>query len=199
MDRDFLDLAQLAAAHGRHGPAEQRVLIAALLRADLKRLTGPLDGRDQLLAFVDRQRQRLFAINVLAGIERGQRDGGVPMIGRADRHGFDVFPLEQLAVVFVDVRFFEMRFFGRVGILAKDVANRHDVGPVLLGSIGDRRPAASHADGAENRPVVFRFVGRSPLGEPMWQVRGGREAGRGFYELTPVERSATHDREPLSF
>ena len=137
MDRDFLDLAQLSAAHGGHGPAEQCVLIAALLRADLKRLAGPLDRRDQLLAFVDRQRQRLFAIDVLAGIERGQRDGGVPMVGRADRHGFDVFSLQQFAIVFVDIGFFEMLCLGRIGVLAIDIANRHDVGSVLFGSFGD--------------------------------------------------------------
>ena len=41
-------------------------------------------------AFVQRVRQRLLAVDVLAGADRGQRGHGVDVVGRADGDGVDV-------------------------------------------------------------------------------------------------------------
>ena len=50
-------------------------------------------------ALGDRQRGRLLQVDVLAGLDRGDRDERVPVVGRADDDGVDVAVGEQLAVV----------------------------------------------------------------------------------------------------
>ena len=163
---DFLDLAQLAAADRGHGAAEQRELVAPLLRADLHHLAGLLDRGHELLAFVDRQRQRLFAIDVLAGLERRQRDLGVPMVGRADRDRFDVLAIEQLAIVLVDVRLGEvlLPWPARRAAAARRRRRR------CRHSTGAARIAASPARPSRwrrSRAFVLRLVGAGAAGEPI--------------------------------
>ena len=43
----------------------------------------------QQLAFADVVGARLLDVDVLAGVQRQQRDRRVPMVGRGDRHGVD--------------------------------------------------------------------------------------------------------------
>ena len=73
--------------------------VAALLRADLHDAARLLDDLAEDLAFVDRQRQRLLGVDVLAGLAGGDVDGRVPMVGRAVDDHVDVVAVEQLAVV----------------------------------------------------------------------------------------------------
>ena len=193
MDDDFVDLAQLSAADGGDRPAEQLPFIAALLRADLERLAGPLDRGDQLLPLVDRESQWFFAIDVLARIERRQGDGGVPMVGGADGHRFDIVAIEQLAIVLVDFGLVEMLVFGPLGMISIDVADRHDIGPVGMGQVGDLGASPADADAAEDRSIVLRFVGPCPLGKPKGEIRGGSQAGGRLHESTPIEWHAIHD------
>ena len=53
------------------------------------------------IAFFDRERERLFAIHVATGVQRGNRDRHVPMVGRADRDDVRLLALEHLAIVAV--------------------------------------------------------------------------------------------------
>ena len=82
---------------------------------------------DELLSFVNRQRQRLFAIDGLPASSAADRDFGVPMIGRADRDGFDFLAVQQLAIVFVHVGLVEVLFLCPLGMRAVHVADGHDV------------------------------------------------------------------------
>ena len=61
------------------------------------------DGPDHRLALAHAQRERLFAIHILAGHGGGHGDQGVPVVGYDDRHRVDVLPGEQLAKVVVRI------------------------------------------------------------------------------------------------
>src|SRR5207253_9694837 len=69
-----LDLADAALADQGHGREELVAVLAALLRADLQHALRLLDDPAELLALVDRQGQRLLAVDVLAGPQRGDGD-----------------------------------------------------------------------------------------------------------------------------
>ena len=101
---DGVHLADPAVAHQLAGQAIARV--GALLAAGLEDavvLAGRLDHR---LAFLDGEREGLLAVDVAAGLHRGDRGQGVPVVDRADRDGVQVFLGEQLAEVFVFVAVF---------------------------------------------------------------------------------------------
>ena len=66
---------------------------------DEPRLLGDLTDS---LAFIHRECQRLFTIDVLSRPQRVDRDLDVPVIRRADRDHVDVLALQQLAIVLVD-------------------------------------------------------------------------------------------------
>ena len=73
-----------------------RVPVVAHLR-DQTRLLRHARHHPRLL---NRVGHRFFDINVLPRPQRGQRDGGMHVVGRGDHHGIDVLPLfEQDAIV----------------------------------------------------------------------------------------------------
>ena len=76
--------AEPAAADDGDRLEEQQVVLAALLSADLEDAAGLLDCVADAEAFVDREGQRLFAVDVAARVQGGQRDRHVPVVGRAD-------------------------------------------------------------------------------------------------------------------
>ena len=82
---------------------EPLIGLGPLHRSDLEDAAGLLDDLFDQLAFVDRQRQRLFAVDVLAGQHRFDGDLRVPVIRRGDHHRVDVFAVEDLAIVLVAV------------------------------------------------------------------------------------------------
>ena len=97
-DVDFLDLAQRAVADQFQRPAE-RAAVGALVahrRGDLV-LAGQLAQGPRL---VDRAGQRLFAEDVLAGLDGRGRDDRMGVVGRGDDHRVDLLHLvEHLAEV----------------------------------------------------------------------------------------------------
>ena len=94
-------VAQDAALGDRDRLAEP--LATALLVADLKDAVRLVDDLPEDLHFVDRQRHRLLAIDMLAGSNRIDVDRRVPMVGRGADHRVDIVALEQLPVIRVDV------------------------------------------------------------------------------------------------
>ena len=158
----------------RDGEQEHAVVVAPLLRADLHDAVGLLGDLAELLPLVDRERERLLAVDVLAGLHGVDADLGVPVVGRADDDGVDVLAVEDLAVVLVDV-----------GLALADV-------PVVLGPFGvacrrrrrpgnrrscvrrERRPSlVRRADQAESRPVV---LGPCLVGHGRPKARGTEKA-----------------------
>ena len=85
-----VDLADASVANQLAG--QPVAIVGALLAAGLEDavvFSGRLDHR---LAFLDGQRQRFFAVDVTAGLHRGDRGQRVPVVDRADRDGVQVFP-----------------------------------------------------------------------------------------------------------
>ena len=83
----------------------------SLHRADLKDAASLFDDLLNQLAFVDGQRERLFAVDVFSGVHRFDRDLGVPVVGRGDHDRIDVFSIEDLAIVLVGVGFLALFLF----------------------------------------------------------------------------------------
>src|SRR4029453_13357263 len=72
----------------------------------------------------NRERERLLAIDVLAGPHGGDGDGGMPVVRRADGDGVDVAVAEQLAVVGEDLA------ITVVVARVDDVGGKFGIGPV---------------------------------------------------------------------
>ena len=72
---------------------------AALLRAGLENAFGLPMNFNKPLAFVDGQRERLFAVNILAGLHRSHGNQRVPVINRAADDGVNILSLQQPAKV----------------------------------------------------------------------------------------------------
>ena len=80
---------------------KQRVVFAALLRADLEGLAGLLHRIADAEALFDGERERLFAVNVAPRLQAGNRNRHMPVVGGADSHHIGLFDFEHLAVVAV--------------------------------------------------------------------------------------------------
>ena len=160
---------------------------AAALRANLELLAASLDGGEDVVAFLDGVRQRLFAVDVLAGFERGDRHVAMQMLGRHDNDRVDRFVLEHLVVVVVGV--------GRRLLLGGDVvlglgeargegvADGLDVG-VVLGDFHHGLDMAATAI-AEADPSQVHF-GPRRLGAEQGRSRGQR--GRTIHKCTARNR-----------
>jgi hypothetical protein len=192
VNRDLLELAELPAADRCGGPAEQFPLVAALLRADLECLAALGDRLDEQLAFVDGQRERLLAVDMLASRQGGECDRRVPMVGCADRHRFDIRPIEQLAIVLDDVGLLEMLGLGSFGVATIDVANGHNIGAVALGPVGVVGPLPAQADGSEDRPIVLCCRSPSGAAEPIRSAGGQRGTGTGLKKSTSIRFANRH-------
>ena len=144
--------------------AQHPVIPAALLRAGLHDLLRRFDGLDHLRAFGDGVRDRLLDVDVLAGGDGVERDGLVPVIGRADHHRVDLAIVEDAAVV----GHLRGRGPGDLGGLQQarlvDVADRHHlVAGQLLQQAHQAAGAAAGADHADADPIVRALrAGRAP-------------------------------------
>src|SRR5262249_8986938 len=88
VDVDRLDLADAAAAHQLAGGAE--LVAGALLAAGLEDAVVLAGRLDHGAGLADGQRQRLLAVDVLAGLARLDSRDGVPVVRRGDDDGVDV-------------------------------------------------------------------------------------------------------------
>ncbi len=97
--------------HHGDGLEEIQVHFAALLGADLKDALGLFEDFDDLLSLVDRQREGLFAVDVLTGPHGFDRDFRVPVVGSDDRHHVDILAVEDTSIIAGDVEFEIFAFF----------------------------------------------------------------------------------------
>ena len=74
------------------------------LRADLRGDFRLLRRRDHGLAFVDRRAGRRFEVDMLSALGRLRELHAVPMSGRGDDHGVDIFPPEDMAIIAICLR-----------------------------------------------------------------------------------------------
>ena len=166
-------LADPSVADQCHCEEKTAVRLRALHRAHLEHPSGLLDNPLDELPLVDGQRQRLLAVDVLAGPHRLDGDLGVPVIGGRDHDRVDILPVEDLPVV--GVAFggapLPLRDVGDVrgkhsGI---DVGERGEVGE-LERLLGDRPSLVPQADRREHRSVALRLL---PGGLPDHRQRCG--------------------------
>jgi hypothetical protein len=139
-----LELSDAAGADEVAGEAEADV--AALLGAGLQDSVVLLLDREQPLALVDRERQRLLAVNVLAGLHGGHGDQRVPVVdGGADDH-VEVLLLDELAEVGVGLGL-GVLLLGLGEVLLIHVAHRQHAAETL-GVLGVSPAHAAAADQA---------------------------------------------------
>ena len=115
--------------------------------------------------FLERQRERLLAEDVLPRLEGLDRDLHVPVVRRDDAHDIDVRPVEHAAVVAVGVRLALadlLVVLRALGMPRIDVADGHDVAKLGM-AVGVAGAHAAHTDAADERSVGGRLVGeRTP-------------------------------------
>jgi hypothetical protein len=104
----------------RHGGQKLIIELGSLHRANLEDPTGLLNNLLDQFAFVDRQCQRLFAVDIFASSHRLNTDLRVPVIRRCNHHRIDVFAIENLAIVFVSVRFLALGLLDFANVLLEN-------------------------------------------------------------------------------
>jgi hypothetical protein len=137
--------------------------------ADLQHLFVTPDGVTQLDRLFDGVRHRLFAVDMLARFERVAGDLRVPMIGRGDQHGVDIFAIKQLAIVAVALAFRDG--LGPRDSAPIDVADRHHIDVVGLGPLDQAGDVTGSLAANANDPHANAAVGT--------QRRGGGYARHG--------------------
>ena len=115
---------------------------------------GFLIGRAHSLGVIDRERHRLFLVDVLAGVERRDKMLAVQMLGRRDQDGVDRFVVEQAAVIVVRRRGGN-KLFGVVETAGVDVGKRCEVHSRGRNGFANQLHAAiARADNTETNAVV---------------------------------------------
>jgi len=74
-----------------------------VLEALLENTLGCASGVGDLTTILRRDRHRLFAIHILADLERGDGHLPVEVDGRGDHNSVDIFPVEQLPILGVSI------------------------------------------------------------------------------------------------
>ena len=125
-----------------------------LLHADLADAVVFTGGFDDKRPFVDGAGERLFDVDVAAGVEGVDRDVLMPVVGRGNEDGIEVFGVEQAAVV-GEGRGFGRVLFGTVEFGAIHVAEGLDAdGLVALELSHVAAAAIAEPDDAEVHGIV---------------------------------------------
>mgnify|MGYP003347905812 CR=1 FL=1 len=77
--------------------------VRAALRADIQQLAGALHGVRQLKRLAEITGHRLLNVDMLAGIQGGQTDPGMPVVDGRAEDDINVLPLHHLPVVLVSL------------------------------------------------------------------------------------------------
>ena len=139
---------------------------------DLPRLLGedgthPLTAHDQDagvaffggehgFAFVEPLHQRFLAVDVLAGVQRLDGDGIVPVVGGGHDDGVHVLPRQDLAVVAGEEYLVAVHFPGPFQVSGVEVAGGHQLHPFVLEG---RREVAEALDAEADAGEVDAVVG----------------------------------------
>ena len=148
------------------------VVVAGVnLRAHLRDALVFGGGFRHLASLGDGVRQRLFAVDVLACLESGQRDNGVVVVGRGDDDRLDVLAVDDAAPVAVEDRLGETLPRRRSKVFVH-VAQGDDVG----GGVGRLVEVVGALIVDADDGDVEAFAGRGLFGSGLG---GAGEAGRG--------------------
>ncbi len=150
---DFLQLSDAAVAHQFNRGL--KLLLTALLGADLHDAAGLLDDAAEDFAFIDGERDRLFGIHVFAGLARRHVNDGVPVVRGRIEDDVDVLAIQYLAIVAIGVRLAAESFFGLGRVFLVHIAHSHDVAERRR-LLGNPHAASPCADESHARSVVGR-------------------------------------------
>ena len=90
---------------------------------------------------------------MLAGLERGDGDGGVEMVGQGDGDGVNIGLVEEFVVIGVAAGYFEA-FGGFLGAAGMDLGDGDGVGAGALGEAGQVvEPNATSSDDGATKSV----------------------------------------------
>ncbi len=154
----------------------------------------PAAGFYQVAALLNRQADRFFAVNILAGVRGEHRGHGVPAIARGDQDGVNVRPRKQGAEIVMHgaVRIAIMRvhhFLGALQAVPAGVADRGKVNGFERQKIGQDMPGAmAHADAAKHDTVTRRHHAIPAEHRSGHQQRQGEPGGGALQKLTTIQR-----------
>jgi len=147
---DFAEVVLIGEVFKIHGFLAETVLIA-----DSEDLAGSVAGFDHLLGFLVVHSHRLFAENVLAGVERVDGDAAMLAVVRKHEHRVDRLIFKQFFVVGVNLAgFVAVLFVSLDRTLFDDVAERHHFGVRVL-LFGGHVFAVSDTAAADNAYSYF--------------------------------------------
>src|ERR1700722_3084212 len=153
-DVDLLQGADAPVADEFAGEAEP--FAAALLRAGLENDFIIADGFDDVMAFVNGQRQRFFAMDIFFGPRGGDVDERVPVIRGCLADGGNVIAFEQFPEVIIFVRCATVvgeTLRGLIGILLIHIADGQDIAKAR-GVLRVALALAAATDQRETRTVI---------------------------------------------
>ncbi len=215
---NLLELPDPSIANQLTGLTELAVVFGALLRP---RLVDPpvATGRlDQDLSLLNRDGDRLLAVDILAGAHGPDRHRRRPMIRQRQQHGVDIGPREDLPEIIVRLDSIVARPLEPLGIdliaplpgvfaafaahvadrqhlhvVSRDVPARH-VGPRPAHEVA--APLAAQADEAHVHTLAGRRFAPGPEGRACHHVRQSHGGHRGLEKL-PSCRSDRIDHSQL--
>jgi hypothetical protein len=131
------------------------VAAGTLLRAHLTDAIVHAGGAKNARAFFHGEGERLLHVDVLAGVQRVNGDGRVPVVRRGDDHRIQPRHLEHLAVIREQLRARRQRL-RLLGARAIDVADGRQRGVVQLLEMGQKQIAARAAADERHGHAVIR-------------------------------------------
>lgn len=168
---DLAHLSDLPGLDHFHGFAV--MVAAAPLGSHLADAVVARGGVAHGAAFGDAGGEGLFDIDVLAGLEGGDRGQGVPVVRRADETGVDIVPLNHAPEILHRCGSPAPQLFDAVGgdgnAVVVDVANHGDFGV----GVGEERGDIAGGDAAPADQADADTIARSGLGGPCGGCGGG--------------------------
>ena len=181
----------LADATGLDRPARfPEAIFTRSLRPHLQRTAIPLDRLATLDRLLDRQRQRLLAIDVLAGLHRFDRNLRVPMIGCGDHHRIDITIVQHVAILHGPAGLAALDDpHGAVQATPIDITHpRHEQVVARSATHQTACVAGPHAAGADHGQIQSIVCSQHPGPARGGAAQDHRRGGRGLNESTSCNR-----------
>src|SRR5688572_4288674 len=126
-------------------------ILCGRIGTHLKNLAISANGIPNCYRLVDRMRERLFAINMLAALHRVDGNPAVPVVRGGDQHSLNILSFEQLAVIQIAFGLGDVLCTRQPALV--HIADRYDLDVFRVAPLnevayvtGAHSAAANHAD-----------------------------------------------------